>query len=108
MAIYPMLKTVSFSPEDVERLATAYENALHALRIVNRADPITVVIARRIIDAAQTGTCDSKELCALAIKDLQTPTIRSEEEHGSGETNEALNEAQEEIEEHQGRHEDTA
>jgi hypothetical protein len=30
------------------------------------------------------------------------------EEHGSGETNEALSEAQEEIEEHQGTHEDTA
>ena len=73
-----MLKTLSFSPEDVERLATAYEDALHALRIVNRADPITVVIAKRIIDAAQTGMRDPKELCALAIKDLQTPGIRGE------------------------------
>jgi hypothetical protein len=78
MAIYPMLKTVAFSPEDVERLATAYEDALKALRIVNRADPITVVIAKRIIEAAQTGIRDSKELCALGIKDLQTPTIRNE------------------------------
>jgi integrase len=78
MAIYQMLKTVSFSPEDIERLATAYEDALRALRVVNRADPITVVIAKRIIDAAQTGMRDSKELCALAIKDLQTPGIHSE------------------------------
>jgi integrase len=78
MAIYKMLKTVSFSPEDIERLATAYEDALRALRVVNRADPITVVIAKRIIDAAQTGMRDSKELCALAIKDLQTPGIHSE------------------------------
>jgi len=78
MAIYPMLKTVSFSPEEVERLATAYEDALRALRVVNRADPITVVIAKRIIDAAQTGVRDSKQVCALAIKDLQTPGIYSE------------------------------
>jgi integrase len=78
MAIYPMLKTVSFSPEDVERLATAYEDALRALRVVNRADPITVVIAKRIIDAAQAGMRDPKELCALAINDLQTPGIHSE------------------------------
>ena len=58
MAIYQMLRTASFSPEDVERLATAYEDALQVLRIVNRADPITVVIAKRIIDAAKTGVRD--------------------------------------------------
>jgi hypothetical protein len=71
-----MLRTASFSPEDIERLTTAYEDALRALRVVNRADPITVVIARRIIDAAKTGVRDSNDLCALAIKDLQTPGIR--------------------------------
>jgi hypothetical protein len=42
MAIYRMLRTASFSPEDVERLAAAYEDALQTLHIVNRADPITV------------------------------------------------------------------
>ena len=73
MAIYQMLRTASFSPEDVERLATAYEDAPQVLRIVNRADPITVVIAKRIIDAAKTGVRDLKELCAVAVKDLQTP-----------------------------------
>lgn len=76
MAIYGMLRTASFSPQDNERLAAAYEDALHALRIVNRADPITVVIAKRIIDAAKNRVHDSNELCALAIKDLQTPRIR--------------------------------
>jgi len=76
VAIYRMLRTASFSPEVNERLAAAYEDALRALRIANRADPITVVIARRIIDAAKTGVRDSNELCALAIKGLQTPGIR--------------------------------
>jgi len=71
-----MLRTASFSPEDSERLATAYEDALRALHVVNRADRITVVIARRIIDAANTGMRHSNELCKLAIKDLQTPGIR--------------------------------
>lgn len=73
MAIYRLLKAASFSPEDVERVKTAYEDALRALRIVNRADPLTVVIAKRIIDAVQTGIRDSEQLSALAIKDLQTP-----------------------------------
>ncbi len=65
-----MLRTASFSPEDNERLATAYEDALRALHIANRADPITNIIARRIIDVAKTGERDPERLCAVAIKDL--------------------------------------
>jgi hypothetical protein len=65
-----MLRTAAFSPEDNQRLATAYEDALRALHLVNRDDPVTDIIARRIIDVAKTGERDSKRLCALAIKDL--------------------------------------
>jgi hypothetical protein len=65
-----MLRTAAFSPEDNERLATAYEEALRALHLVNRADPVTNIIARRIIDAAKAGERDPERLCALAIKDL--------------------------------------
>ena len=68
MAIYQMLRTASFSPEDVERLATAYEDALQVLQIVNRADPITVVIAKRIIDAAKTGVRNSKSFAPWQSK----------------------------------------
>jgi hypothetical protein len=65
-----MLRTASFSPEDNERLATAYEDALRALHLANRADPVTTIIARRIIDAGKIGERDPARLCALAIKDL--------------------------------------
>jgi len=70
VAIYRMLRIASFSPEDNERLATAYEDALRALHLANRAHPVTTIIARRIIDAAKTGERDPARLCALAIKDL--------------------------------------
>jgi hypothetical protein len=70
-----MLRTASFSPEENEWLAAAYEDALRALRLANRADPVTTVIARRIIDAAKTGERDPARLCALAIKDLNTSKL---------------------------------
>jgi hypothetical protein len=60
-----MLRTASFSSEDNERLATAYEDALRALHLANRADPVTTIIARRIIDAAKTGERDPARLCAV-------------------------------------------
>ena len=46
----------------------AYESALE---LNGRNDPINV--ARRIIEAAQTGLRDPDSLCATAIKDLKVP-----------------------------------
>jgi hypothetical protein len=40
------------------RLATAYENALRVLELNDRDDRITEIIARPIIEAAQTGLRD--------------------------------------------------
>src|SRR4029077_1893595 len=50
-----------------------YESALRALELSDRYDPITEIIARRIIEAAQTGLRDPDSLCATAIKDLRVP-----------------------------------
>jgi len=74
VAIYQMIQTASYSPEDIERLTTAYEGALRLLQVANRTDPINGIVAKRIIDAAKTGIRDPEELCARAIKDLTIPT----------------------------------
>ena len=47
MAIYQLIQTASFSPEDVTRLTAAYEDALRKLQLSNRTDPITTIIAQR-------------------------------------------------------------
>jgi len=74
VAIYRLLQNSVFGPEDIQRLATAYEDALRALELTDRSDPITLIIARRIIEAAQTGARDPATLCAIAIKDLRVPS----------------------------------
>ena len=70
MAIYRLLQKSAFGPEDIALLATAYEDALRALKLNDRDDPITQLVAKRIIEAAQTGLRDPDSLCATAIKDL--------------------------------------
>ncbi len=42
----------------------------NGLPVSNRADPLTIIVARRIIDAVKTGEREPGRLCALAIKDL--------------------------------------
>ena len=73
MAIYRLLQGQAFSPEAVERLSTAYEAALKVLRLTNRDDPITEIIAKRIIQIAQTGVHDPAKLCAAALKGFNVP-----------------------------------
>ena len=63
----------AFGPDDIDRLATAYERALRILELNDRDDPITEIIARWIIEAAQTSLRDPDSLCATAIKDLRVP-----------------------------------
>ena len=73
VAIYRLLQKSMFGTDDIARLATAYESALRVLELSDRDDPITEIIARRIIEAAQTGLRDPDSLCATAIKDLRVP-----------------------------------
>jgi hypothetical protein len=73
VAIYRLLQNSAFGPEDIRLLATAYESALRALKLNDRDDPITQLVAKRIIEAVQTGLRDPDSLCATAIKDLSIP-----------------------------------
>jgi hypothetical protein len=73
VAIYQLLRTLSLGREDIAKLTTAYEDALRILQLSNRTDPITTIIAERIIEAAKTGVRDPAQLCRLAIEDLKVP-----------------------------------
>jgi hypothetical protein len=70
MAIYRIFKERPFDPEAVERLSAAYECALKALGLANRQDPLTELVARKIIDVAETGEADPDRLCDRALEQL--------------------------------------
>ena len=58
MTIHRLIQNLAFNQDDIERLAAAYEEALLALHISDRDDPINKVIAQRIIEGARAGVRD--------------------------------------------------
>jgi hypothetical protein len=46
MAIYRLLKNSAFGPDDIKVLTAAYEDALRTLRLDNRSDPTTEIVAK--------------------------------------------------------------
>jgi hypothetical protein len=72
MAIYKLIQNTVFEPKDIERLVTAYEQTLRALRLKDRSDPITQLVAEKIIAIGRLGIEDPAEISKLALKELTT------------------------------------
>jgi hypothetical protein len=71
MAIYRLLKKSTLEPEAISRITEAYEQALHTLCVKDRDDPLTGMIAKKIIKIAQAGVHDAAQLSALVIAELR-------------------------------------
>jgi hypothetical protein len=70
MAIYRLFQNSPLGPEEISRLSEAYERTLRTLSLVDRNDPITEMIAKKIIEIGQTGVKEPAQISQLAIKDL--------------------------------------
>jgi hypothetical protein len=66
MAIYRMLQNSPMGPEEIAVLTDAYERTLRELRLVDRSDPITQLIAKKIIEVGQRGVRDPEQISELA------------------------------------------
>jgi hypothetical protein len=70
MPIQELLKQQSFGPDEIKVLSTAFEEALRELKLVDRTDPATLLVAKRIIELAQQGERDPIRLREGAIKGI--------------------------------------
>ena len=70
MAIYRLLREASFGPDEISQMTAAYEQALQALKLVDRNDPITEILAKKIIEVARSGEHDPTQICSRAIQEL--------------------------------------
>ncbi len=70
MTIHRLLKNTTFGPEEIARLVAAYEGALRALGLKDRSDPITQLVAEKIIAVGRLGIEDPAEIAKLAVKEL--------------------------------------
>ena len=78
MAIYRLIRESVFAPEAIERMATAYEHALKVLQLSDRNDPISELVARKIIEIAEVGELDPDRLCQRALAALKSIGARKD------------------------------
>jgi hypothetical protein len=73
VAIYRLLEKSAFEPDDITRMTTAYEKALILLGLKDRNDPLTELVAKYVVEIAQTGEKDFEAICTRAIGRLKSP-----------------------------------
>jgi hypothetical protein len=71
MAIYRLLRDAAFDDVAVKAMTTAYEGVLQELKLVDRTDPVTEIVANKIIELARMGPLDPIELRQLVMRSLR-------------------------------------
>ena len=62
----------SFGPGGIEVLVQAFEDALRELQLNDREDPVTLTVAKRIIELANQGERDPVRLRDRALESLRS------------------------------------
>jgi hypothetical protein len=70
VAIYRLLQNHAFESEAIMTMAAAYDEVLHTLCLAHRSDPITWIVAEKVIQFAQRGERDAVRLRELALESL--------------------------------------
>ena len=73
MPITPYLKGKVFSPEETRAMGIAFEQACKWLGLKDKSDPLSEIIAAKIIELAHRGEHDPERLCARALSAYQPP-----------------------------------
>jgi hypothetical protein len=69
MVLYRLLNAQGvFQPEQVAMMGDVFEDVLKTLGLVDRQDPLVEMIARKIIELAQTGVRDRVRLMQMTLE----------------------------------------
>jgi hypothetical protein len=70
MPIKGLLRSGVFNPEEIKVLSTAFEDTLRELGLADRSDPLTEIVAKKIIELAHQGERDPGRLREQAVRSL--------------------------------------
>ena len=73
MPINRLLAESKLGPNEIANLNRAFKRALRSLNLVDRNDPLTEILARKIIEIGATGVRDAAEIADIAVKQLGIP-----------------------------------
>jgi hypothetical protein len=76
VAIYRLLhdQDTAFGPEEIKAMTVAYEDACRVLKLVDkRDDPLTQILALKIIEIGKTGELDPIKIRDLALQGMHLP-----------------------------------
>ena len=66
MPIYRLLRNSAFDPDQIQIIAGAFEATCVEFGLVNRDDPLCEMVAKAIMESAQTGERDPERLQEFA------------------------------------------
>lgn len=70
MPIYRLLQEAAFDADETRIMAAAYEEALALLRLKSRSDPLTQLVAHKVIEIYRNGEHDPARICEKTLKEL--------------------------------------
>ncbi len=73
MAIYRQLQEAAFEPAEIVVMAAAYEDILSRLHLKNRNDPVTELVAQKVIALFDPGESDAAALSQRVLESLHVP-----------------------------------
>jgi hypothetical protein len=77
MPLTPYLKEAAFEPKAIEAMTAAFEAVCKSLQLAKRDDPISQIVARKIVDIARTGERDPQRMHDLVLLELKELDQRS-------------------------------
>ena len=77
MAIYRLIANGSFGPAEIKAMTAAYEAALLDLRLADRDDPITEIVASAIVNVTSMGELDPAIIKDRALNAIGSRTFNS-------------------------------
>jgi hypothetical protein len=73
--ITPFLKGQAFDPELVSAMGTAFSQTCDALGLAQRSDPITALVAEKIIELAERGLRNPAAMHRMAMAELEADSL---------------------------------
>jgi hypothetical protein len=68
--ISPLLQSQAFDPELISTLGAVFEDILRELKLTDRNDPLTTIVAHKVITAAQMGARDPQRIREWVLQSM--------------------------------------